>query len=400
MTKPVLAVVSPLPPSQTGVAGYSARLLRHLAKHWDITVFIDDLEPDARLFVEGVSVRRLSSWTWWHTLMPPDRLLLCLGNSRYHQAVPAMALRHGGVILAHDVRMTAFQCLLAAGTRDRHALSRVVAERHGEELARDIRLIEDRVLPWVSFAEVRRRLEQANAFLLAPSVVGADLVLVHSQNAARLARLDVGRELAVEVTPFGYPMIKVKDERRQPSLISTFGLVAPEKEPFLLVEALPFARRIVASAILDFNGEVNEGLLADIERTAKALHLGEAVHFQGRLDDQAQLEAFAASSLAVQLRATVNGESSAAVAECLAAAIPVIVTDVGAQAELPSDVVQKVPVGVSPLELGTTMGELMSDHEYRDALRKRGADFAAANSFKRAAEAITRALLDSPAPRL
>ena len=76
----------------------------------------------------------------------------------------------------------------------------------------------------------------------------------------------------------------------------------------------------------------------------------------------------ATTDVAVQLRDTSNGESSAAVADCLAAGVPTIVTDIGSNSELPDDVVVKVPRDISDGELALLIASLLGDHDRRSTL--------------------------------
>src|ERR1700759_4111118 len=160
MSRPGLLLASPVPPALTGIADYTARLLPYLAEDWELTVLIGDDDPSPR--DAPVRVIRFSDWDRVRRLVHADRMLLCLGNSRFHLHVPAFTARHGGVVLAHDVRMTALQCLIAKGSHDPHALSGVVWERHGRELGSEIRDMELRCPIQESFQELRSRLESAN----------------------------------------------------------------------------------------------------------------------------------------------------------------------------------------------------------------------------------------------
>ncbi len=205
MTRPGLLLVSPVPPAWSGIADYTARLLPHLAQDWDPTVLIADDDPPPE--DTGLRILRMSEWEWARHLVRADRMLLCLGNSRFHMHVPELTARHGGVVLAHDVRMTALQCLIANDSTDRHALSSVVWQRHGRELGSEIWDMETRSPIQQSFQEIRGRLESANAMLLGASMSGAQALLVHSELAARLARIELhGDFSAREVCPLRSPI--------------------------------------------------------------------------------------------------------------------------------------------------------------------------------------------------
>ena len=74
----------------------------------------------------------------------------------------------------------------------------------------------------------------------------------------------------------------------------------------------------------------------------------------------------------MQLRLHSNGESSASVAETLAAGIPTVVTNIGTFAEYPDDVVVKVPAGIDDRDLAVVLADLLADAPApRCAVRRR-----------------------------
>lgn len=403
MTRPTLVVVSPLPPAWTGIADYTARLLPHLARHWEIVVVVADDDPPPLPALEQVTVIHARSWEWYRHLGRLDRLLLCLGNSDFHLHVPEMCARHGGVVLAHDVRMTALQCLRAAASPDRHLLSALVADRHGPQLAGEIRAMEEEapIREWESFNRVRGRLESANALLLGAAVRGADAVVVHSQLAARLATLDLPVSgPAVAVVPFGHPEPDPDPDTRAGAVIASFGGVEPEKQPVILINALATVRRRIPDAVLRFVGSRPNTLLQPVlEQTAARLGVADAIEYCGRLDAEAYVGELRGATVAVQLRGVVNGEASAAVADCLAAGIPTVVTDIGAQAELPETVAVRVSPRITGARLGQELARLLEDPERRSRLGRSAREYAAGSSFAVAAEALTQVLEAAPPPR-
>lgn len=401
MTRPTLVLASPLPPAWSGIADYTARLLPHLAKHWELVVVVADDDPPPLAALEQVTVIHARSWEWYRHLGRLDRLLLCLGNSQFHLHVPEMCARHGGVVLAHDVRMTALHCLRAAASADRHMLSALIAARHGPQLAGEIRAMEERAPVHECFNEVRARLEAANALLLGPAVCGADAVVVHSRLAARLATLDLPESgPPVSVVPFGHPDPDPGPDTRAGTVIATFGGVEPEKQPVTLVNALATVRQRIPDATLRFVGSLpNPSLRPLLEQTAARLGVADAVHYCGRLDADAYAAELRRATIAVQLRGVVNGEASAAVADCLAAGIPTVVTDIGAHAELPDTVAVRVPPRITGARLGQDLGRLLEDTERRSRLERSAREYAAGSSFAVAAEALTQALEAAPPPR-
>jgi glycosyltransferase involved in cell wall biosynthesis len=395
LRRPGLLLASPLPPAWTGVADYTARLVPHLAEDWDLTVLIGDGDPPPR--DAGVRMLRMSDWERFPRLVRVDRMLLSLGNSRYHMHVPALTARHGGVVLAHDVWMTALHCLIANDSRDRHALSNVVWERHGRELGSEIRDMELRCPIQESFHEVRTRLESANAMLLGAAIPGAHAVLVHSELAARLARIELhGSLVPVKRVPFGHPTIGEPLRVPVPGRIVSFGMVEPEKRPDVMVESLAYIRQRVPNATLRFVGALGRGMEELIRSVASVVGVTGAVSWTDRVDELTYRSEFASADIAVQLRSIFNGEASAAVAECLSAGIPTVVTAIGGHSELPTSAVQATPAGCGAYDLSVSIIELLGDEDRKRQLSNGAARHAEASSFAVVARALTDALTEAP----
>ena len=398
MTLSRLVVVSPVPPTWSGIADYTQRLLPHLAEDWELTVVISDTDPPPEDL--GVRVLSMSGWKRDGHLAGADRMLLCLGNSSYHMHVPELTARHGGVVLAHDVRMTALQCLIAHRSPDPHALSSVVWERHGRELGSEIRDMETRAPIQQSFAALRARLESANAMLLGASIPGAQAVLVHSELAARIARIELhGSGIPVERVPFGHPPTGEITRDPVPARIVTFGMVGPVKRPEVIIEALGYVRRRVPEATLRFVGPLGDGVEQLLARVATRVGVEGAVSWTGRVDGASYMSELASADVAVQLRSIVNGEASAAVADCLAAGIPTVTSDIGSHSELPASAVLATAAGCNGYDLSTSILELLTDPSRKRDLSAGGVRHAEASSFALAARVLTKALTEAPAPR-
>jgi glycosyltransferase involved in cell wall biosynthesis len=395
--RPGLVVVSPLPPAWSGIADYTARLIPHLREHWDVSVVVANGDPEPTFVADEVQVFRVGAWRWAQSLIGAERMLLCLGNSQHHLHVPELCDVHGGVVLAHDVRMTALHCLRAAASLDRHQLSRIVDGRHGPELAREIRALEVRAPVAESFAEVRRRLEDANALLFGAAIPGAHSVCVHSRLAARLARLELhDTGIPVSVVPFGCPSPGSAPREPIRGRIASFGMVEPEKQPALLLEALAVVRTTMPEATLRFVGPLGGGMADLLGRLASRLGVAEAVSWTDRVDDAEYRDELARAAVSVQLRAVVNGEASAAAADCLAAGIPTIVTAIGAHAELPTGATIQARAGASAHEIADHLRAVLSDRDLQQKLSRAALEHAERSSFSAAAAALTEKLSTAP----
>jgi len=98
--RPRLGFVSPLPPDQTAVADYSAKLLPNLAQHYEIVCIVDQPEvTDPWISAEFV-IRDLQ---WFEANAHRfERLVYQFGSSPSHKHMFSLVGRHPGVVVLHD----------------------------------------------------------------------------------------------------------------------------------------------------------------------------------------------------------------------------------------------------------------------------------------------------------
>lgn len=384
-----------MPPSWSGIATYSDLLLDGLAEDWELTVMVGDDETlpshrSAKRFVHHSSER------WLFEVDPPDRMLCALGNSFYHRHVPGLLLRHGGVVLAHDVRMNALQCFRAQEAPQRDFLSSAIDRRYGWRLGSEFRAFESRGGVASHFGAVRARMDEANLYLLGEAVRGADQVAVHSNAAKRLAELDLEETIPVVKVPFGHSDRDGTPTSAPNYTVSTFGFVAHEKAPVALLQAFANVHQACPQSELRYVGHVDPVFEQELIATADALGLAEVVTFTGRLDGAAYRLELSRASVAVQLRAASNGEASAAIADTMSQGIPTIVTGIGAQCEFPDNAVVKVNPGNNSAEVSAAILSVLELPHMSAGLRDGAILHSSGSSFGHAAKALTTLLVDCP----
>jgi glycosyltransferase involved in cell wall biosynthesis len=119
---------------------------------------------------------------------------------------------------------------------------------------------------------------------------------------------------------------------------------------------------------------------------------GDQVVVTEHVDDDEFDQWLRRASIAVQLRASTNGESSGVVANALARGTPLVVTDIGAMAELPDEVALRVPVDITPQRLADTLAGLLDDPLRRSAMRAAALAFAARHTAASQASKIADAV--------
>jgi glycosyltransferase involved in cell wall biosynthesis len=245
--------------------------------------------------------------------------------------------------------------------------------------------------------------------LMAREVIAlSDRFLVTSQAAARLARLEAGPELSSRVDVVGFASDVPRAEGPPHSaeigvgpgarVVASFGIVDPIKQPNKLVHAFAALAKADPFLMLALVGPVSKELADELKALGAGLGLQGRLLVTGRVGAEAYLGWLNRAELAVQLRASFSGEASAAVGDCLAVGVPMIVSDLGWMGELPNDVAAKIAVDATISELAQACGQLLDDAESRDRLSRRAREYSKEHSFEAAARALL-AVLDEMDPQ-
>jgi glycosyltransferase involved in cell wall biosynthesis len=415
--RPRVALMTPLPPAASGVAGYSYALVEAMLRteKVDVDVFCEGSVEEALAPVgSGLysaralgHIERLSGRY--------DDVIYTLGNSHHHLCALSWLKKRPGTVLAHDVRLTNLYrhehgdpAMLRGGFEAE--LRRMYPDSVPDDLVRDGE---------VALGD----LDRYGIFMAREVIRLADRFLVNSRAAAALASLDAGpgRLDTIEVLPFafasgGAPRFIEEVRPAPPGLpesiaanwalagvpaehpvIAHFGIVDPAKEPDLLIRA---HRELLASGddvTLAFVGPISDELAGALGALSVELGTSESVIFTGPLSSLDYEAWLRDATLAVQLRATSNGEASAAVGECLSAGLPTIVRDLGWARELPDDVVIKAATAAGSDDLAAVIRALLSAPHRMAALSEHARAYARQQSFDRTARALLAAVGDRKA---
>ncbi len=308
-----------------------------------------------------------------------EAVIACVGNSEHHAGALALVRlgRRPAAVLAHDVRLNGLY---------RHGAARgAVPEGNATVVAR---LYEEATPEWITDGWLQPAEAEEHGVYLARELIGlADPFIVTSEYAAEVARREARPEDRgrVVVCPYAYPPPVPRPAGREvPGLVSTFGLVNAVKQPELLVTAFSLVHRGDPSTHLAFVGPIDPALRERYHALAVRLGIAGEVTFTGTVDDDEYQEWLGRTSVAVQLRARTNGETSGAVADCLSHGVATVVTDAGPAQQLP-DLVAKVPVAVEPAALAEVVGGLLADAGERERRAADGLAFVAQMGFDRGA---------------
>jgi glycosyltransferase involved in cell wall biosynthesis len=364
-----VAWVSPLPPTASGIADYSADLLRHAAYDFDVELVVD---PAVRVvpgeLARKYPVLRGDEVRARHRARPYDTFVYHVGNSEFHIYMLDLLFRYHGLVVLHDVGLgglvlTALhRGLWPAGLR---------AELEAEGDGRVADWVEGHHLDWahvINNSLLNRRILQC--------ALG---VVVHSPSSWRQVRgrtaVPVARiPMAVDVPQLASP----ESERAGLGLpadafvVCTMGLLSAAKRmPSLLRAVADLPPRILGRTVLAVIGESSAEQERQVRKLAADLGIGAKVRWVGRVPMR-HLGAYArAADACVQLRYPARGETSAALLRELAAGGVCIVSDQGSLGELPDSAAIKVRTPDHEVEdLTAALARLAEDPGARTALRQ------------------------------
>jgi glycosyltransferase involved in cell wall biosynthesis len=355
-----IAYLSPMPPAATGVAAYSAAVLRDLraagvTRRHRIHVPRPTESPEAAVARSDLAVYHIGN------------------NLRYHGEIYELALRRPGVVVLHDLALDDLvRGLVDAGdpTAERTVAEALVA---GERLVADASIDAPLRIPWCALA-VRR----------------ARAVIVHAPFGRRYLE-SFGARTPVHVVPHPVPPPAGARARRR---------------------ARAIRRRLAGRVILGVLGDIGSAKLIDVVLDAAHL-IGDPVHVAvvGRripgydvdpeierrgmadrvtvaadVDDDEFAAWTVASDLVVNLRHPHRGEVSGTVVRALREGIPTAVSAVGTYLDWPEGTVVRIPPGrPDPGDLAGALEPLVREPSDREALGAR----ARAHMDRQARERIT-----------
>lgn len=383
--RPTLALVTPAPPEQTGIADYSWRLAGALAATVDVDVVVADGtvagRPDSAFGLIDVS-----TFLARDAATPYTHVVYCLGNSPFHTYMLEPMAQRRGAVLAHEARFTDLFWMHAQ------------APERGADWYRELLRGEYPHLTDAAFGP-GSGIEEAvgsDVYLFGPIIDLATRVLTTSEFSAAVGRKErPERATDIHCVGFSYPtpVPAPRDVAEKAFRLGTVGRQNQTKGIARLLDALAIVSASCPDASFEAIGVIEEEFGDWICRRATELGIAARVEFTGWLDDAEYSHRIGRLDLAVQLRSSTNGEVSAAVADCLVRGIPTAVSTIGPLADYPDGVVARVPAGADAAGLAGIILELIHDPSRRQALAAAAVEYTSDQGFGRGAAALLAALV-------
>lgn len=371
-----VVLFTPLPPAPTGIADYSALLVRELEGRG---VLIDAVstEEEAKRFRPPAE---------------PHVLLYQVGNSPHHDFLYPALFQYPGVLVLHDLVLHHARLFSHLESPEVRAYREDIGDTEKRARAR-ARLEEYRAEAREAYpgagddlAAVALRIGGGRLLYAYPLhehlVRRSRLTLVHSESAREeVSSRCPGAEVRRVRMAVPLPSLVSRDDARarlglsrDDLILSSFGLVTPEKRISIAIRALARLEAAgVGATFLLVGGSVRH---YEPLQEARKLGVAERVRLVGRVpEEEFRLYAFA-SDLCLNLRYPSAGETSATLLGLLACGRPVVVTDQIGARDFPEDVVARSALEGDEDGLYCDLMDLLRDPGRRRALGERARRYA------------------------
>jgi FkbM family methyltransferase len=370
VNRPLLAYVSSLPPEKSGIADYSAELLRELIRWYEVEVVVNQPAVADDWIVKNCAVRDVAWFRSHHRRY--ERVLYHFGNSPFHQHMFGLLEAIPGVVVLHDFFLSHIQAHREVMGWAPQAWAQALQAGHGyKALLKHYTASDTADVVWAYPCNL-------------PVLQQALGVIVHSEFSRTLAKAWYGKEAASgwQVIPhLRTPAGAVSRQAARQALgfdpddflICSFGLLGPTKLNQRLFDAYalsPLAQDPAARLV--FVGENDDGAYGQqLLDSIRASGLEHWVRISGWTDAETFRQHLAAADVGVQLRTHSRGETSGTVLDCMNHGLPTVVNAHGSMAELDPDAVWLLPDAFGDADLAEALTSLRRDAGRREALGRR-----------------------------
>lgn len=332
--RPSLAILTPLPPQESGIADYSVTTLAPLSEYFDVTLIANDYRDiDHSQFAPVLDgpIRTAIDGGY-------DHVLHVLGDSHFHIPTLEHLEMFGGSVLTHDMRMVDVYAHWQGDAAAAEVLSLGSAEVRADEIPH-LRVHPDG-LPDLGYGRIAER---------------AEVLFVHSPDLAQRVAQETGVESVVlPFSPYRLPAAGWKRPIRNGDVITvaTFGSVTSVfKRHDLVIEALAWLVQWGFEAKLVCVGEANAAEWRHANDCATRLGLAERLTITGRVSDDEYRSWLERVDVAVQVRNSELLGLSGAVVDAIAYGAPVVTTDAAARTVVGAPGVTSIPNHFSSYQL-------------------------------------------------
>lgn len=334
-----LAVLSPLPPVESGIANYVAQTAEIYASRFDVVYLTVQTElPDISSFSVEMDIRcfeDIKALIGWLEDFN-GKLLVHMGNNIFHLNYLDIIKRFNPIVIMHDFVMHHLffeEYVLSSGFNGYQSITKDIIS-----IPRSVDGVNNGVLD-----EKIKFLEP----LCEPIFEHASEVFLHSYSSLNWAEI-LGYPEKATYLPFIPPEGNYKETCdkgvNREFKFAHFGHVTPPKQIESFMRFLKELRDSGLNARLDCYGSCDEHYGASLDYLSNILDLSGAFKIHGWQTEDGYSRALSESDFIVVLRYPWAGETSAAAYDALAHGKKLVVLDYASFSELPGDGVIRIPL--------------------------------------------------------
>jgi glycosyltransferase involved in cell wall biosynthesis len=330
---------SPLPPAKTEIAYYTARVVRHLGKRAEVTLWTDQAKWDSDLENYARVRRYRMSPEFWTELNKSDISIYHIGNnSLFHSWIWQVSRLHPGLVILHDLHLHHFFAGVYCGSTQEDFGEYLAQMKfyYGEDARRDGEECFKRGALNINYLAERYPL----TLLALENALG---VLVHTPGAFDILKKENRWPVTYAPLPYAADPNTTESALRAPSEepyhLIVFGHLGDNRRLDVLFRALA-ELPLKDKFHLDIYGQLWDKKL--VQGQIRSLELKSHVTVHGFVPEEELNAALMRARLAINLRYPTMGEASASQLRIWAHALPSLVTQVGWYATLPPDSVAHV----------------------------------------------------------
>ncbi len=326
-----LAWFTPLPPSHSGIAAYSAEILPLLAREHAIDTFIDPALFDgsttaASVADLGIRVCPSRDFVWRHDNQPYDLIVYQLGNASCHDYMWPYLVRFPGLVVLHDAQLhqARSKALLTSRRADDYREEFAFCHPDANQGIAEIVVAALGGSLFFLWPLIRVPIESSRLVAVHTPWLAATLGEQYPSQAFRTVEMGVADPLR----PSNGAVADVRARHGiapEHVVFAAFGMLTPEKRLREILRALRNILLQAPEAHLLLVGQPAE--FYDVEADARAMGVADRVTITGYVSDDELPSYLAAADVCLCLRWPTSRETSASWLRCLAAGKPTVITE-------------------------------------------------------------------------
>jgi glycosyltransferase involved in cell wall biosynthesis len=358
-----VAIVTPWPKQQTGIANYIYKLMPFLIKYFNVDIFVDDTFDKRSEWIENrwgalYSISELKNRNTKY-----DRIIYQFGNNAdYHSGIYKAALQYRGIGEIHDYNLHHFfyQSYYLKGDIRTYADALELAYGvDGSEHYR--RIVERNVPPDDKRYPMAHVIHQICDSIIFHNRWSCEQMKktdkVHAIPLASFEKEEIDSEMYSKLKS---DIIKKIDWRDGKFLIGCLGFINGNKRPEQLLEAVNNLTKKGYSIKVAFLGELHYEPMKELIVKRGMRDIAAVTGYMDKTEYEVGLSL---CDLVVNLRYPSMGESSGTLCEAFQYGKPVLVSDINQYTEFPDEICWKVPVNQYEIPILESMLEYLITHE-------------------------------------